>query len=92
MLFCDNESVVHMINNNSSRCKNCMVLMRLLVAESMIRNVRVFAKHIGTKDNGKADALSRLDLKRFRNLDPGMNEHPSDIPQEIWPMQKLWKY
>ena len=28
-LFCDNESFVHMVNNTSSSCKNCMVLIRL---------------------------------------------------------------
>ena len=62
ILFCDNMSVVSMINNSSSNCKNCMVLIRLLVAESICRNVRVYARHVGTKDNGKADALSRLDF------------------------------
>ena len=28
ILFCDNQAVVNMINNNSSSCKNCMVLIR----------------------------------------------------------------
>ena len=27
VLLCDNEAVVHMINNTSSSCKNCMVLL-----------------------------------------------------------------
>ena len=59
VLFCDNEAVVHMINNSTSKCKNCMVLMRLLVAECILQNVRVYAKHVKTNENGKADALSR---------------------------------
>ena len=41
ILFCDNESVVHMVNKSSSRCKNCMVLIRLMTLESMVHNVRV---------------------------------------------------
>ena len=41
VLFCDNEAVVNMINNSSSSCKNCMVLIRLLVSESIVRNVRI---------------------------------------------------
>ena len=91
ILFCDNEAVVHMINNNVSRCKQCMGLIRLLVLESMIHNVRVFARHVGTKDNGKADALSRLDIKRFRRLGGDkMNNNPSGIHQNLWPMNKLW--
>ena len=68
-----------------------MVLIRLITAESIYRNVRVFAKHVGTKDNGKADALSRLDFDRFWRLARGqMNQKPSDIPKDIWPMNKIW--
>lgn len=92
VLFCNNESVVHMVNNSSSSCKSCMVLIRLVMAESLCSNVRVFAKHIGMKDNGKADALSRLDWKRFWNLaDDTMNAAPTEIPDEIWPLGKIWK-
>ena len=91
ILFCDNEAVVHMINNSLSNCKNCMVLMRILVAESLCCNVRIFARHIKTKDNGKADALSRLNFEKFWRLAAGtMNDLPTGIPGEIWPMEKLW--
>ena len=70
-----------------------MALIRLLTVESIINNVRVFTKHVGTKANGKADALSRLDLPRFWKLaEDSMNYDPSPIPNEIWPMRKIWKY
>ena len=69
-LFTDNKSARDMINQTSSSCRNCMVLIRLIVLESLIRNVRVFAKYVSSKDNGKADALSRLDFKWFRRLSP----------------------
>ena len=92
ILFCDNEAVVKMINKSSSSCKNCMVLIRLMVAESIARNVRIFARHVGTKANGKADALSRLDMARFWKLAKNINDLPSRIPDESWPMQKLWVY
>ena len=92
ILFCDNEAVVNMINGSSSKCKNCMVLIRLLTAESIIRNVRIIARHVGTKQNGKADALSRLDFGRFWKLTGNsMNQECSHIPVEIWPMMKIWK-
>ena len=94
ILFCDNESVVYMINASSSKCKNCMMLIRTITVESLVRNVRVFAKHLGTKDNGRADALSRMDFPRFWKLSEGKNVHgsPTGIPQEIRPMDKLWIY
>ena len=38
-LFCDNEAVVHMINNSTSSCRNCMILIRLITMESIKWNV-----------------------------------------------------
>ena len=68
-----------------------MVLIRILMAESILRNVRIYARHVGTKANGKADALSRLDLKRFWGLSGDtMNGAASAIPEAIWPMDKIW--
>ena len=92
ILFCDNQAVVNMVNNSASRCKNCMVLIRLLTMESIVQNVRVFAKYVPTGDNGKADALSRLDLDRFWRLSHGdnMNLYPSAIPETVWPISKIW--
>ena len=90
-LFCDNQSVCHMINNTSSKCRNCMVLLRIIVLEGLIRNVRIYAKHVKTKLNGKADALSRLQFKRFWRLSgDNMDAFPSSIPEEIWPINKIW--
>ena len=88
VLFCDNEAVVHMINKSSSKCWNCVVLIRLL---GLLRNVRIFAKWVSTKDNGKAYALSRGDFKRFWSLgSDSMNKTQTPIPHQIWPMCKLW--
>ena len=91
-LFCDNEAVCNMINNNSANCKNCMILIRIIALHSMMHNVRVFAKWVSTKNNGKADALSRLDFERFWDLDKNntMEENPTKVPQEIWPLEKIW--
>ena len=61
-------SVVHMINNNSSKCQNCMVLMRILVLQAMIHNVKINAKHVVGETNIYADRLSRLNYKEFRKL------------------------
>ena len=93
ILFCDNQVVVHMINKSTSSCKNCMVLIRLLVTESIYRNVRVYAKYVGTKANGKADALSRLDMDRFWKLSGHtMSQISTQIPSEIWPICKIWRF
>ena len=52
VLFCDNESVVGMIKITSTSCRNCMVLIRILVLKGLIENVRIFAKHVkGVKNS-----------------------------------------
>ena len=91
VLFCDNIAVVHMINNSTSNCRNCMILVRIIVLESLVCNSRVFARYVKSKDNGKADALSRLQFDRFKQLSGGsMNEKPSELPSSIWPINKIW--
>ena len=89
-LFCDNKSVRNMINHNTSGCKNCMVLIRIIVLESLVHNVRVFTKYVKSKENGKADALSRLQFEHFRALDPDMEPKPLEMPNQIWPISKIW--
>ena len=89
MLHCDNRSVCRMINKSSTKCKNCMVLIRIIVLECIIQNVDLSAEWLSTKDNGKADALSRLEFPRFRDLAKGtMNIWPDRMPSNIWPVQK----
>ena len=89
-LFCDNQSVVHMINGSTSSCKNCMVLIRIITLESLIQNVRIYAKFVPTKQNGIADSLSRLQFDCFRRLAPDMEQFPTDILNEVWPLRKIW--
>ena len=68
-----------------------MVLIRIIVLECMNHNVDLSAEWVSTQDNGKADALSRLDLHRFRRLGKGrMDIWPQKMPEIIWPIQKIW--
>ena len=90
-IFCDNESVCRMIDNSSSTCQFCMILIRIIILKSMTHNVRIFAKHVKTDDNGIADALSRFQMKRFRKLAPWLNNvKMTEIPEEISPISKIW--
>ena len=90
-LFCDNLSVVNMINSSSSKCKNCMVLIRIITLKSLIENVRVYAKHVSTSKNDLADALSRGQFNRFWKLAPeSMHKEATPMPTDLWPMEKLW--
>ena len=90
-LFTDNQTVQSVVNNNTSSCKNCMVLVRLIVLESLKNNVRVFAKYMKSKDNEMADALSRGQMERFwRKAPETMEKFPSKLPEVLWPIDKFW--
>ena len=94
ILFCDNSTVVEMINSTSSSCKQCMILIRQLVLESLKQNTRVFARHLSGKSNYFSDSLSRMDFDRFWRLSDTNNWHFESTPTEplasIWPVSKVW--
>ena len=68
ILFCDNISMVYMVNNSSVKCRNCMVLIHWITLVSIQNNVHMFARYVNTKDNGLADALSQGDFARFLEI------------------------
>ena len=92
-IFCDNMSVVQMINSTTSRCKNCMVLLRLMVLRGLTHNVKISAKHVPGKLNVYSDYLSRLKYKQFRQLARKENRQfsstPANIPESL-KMEDLW--
>ena len=89
-LFCDNKTVRDAINRASSRCKNCMILIRLITLKSLLFNVRVYVKYVKSKDNILTDALSRGQMIRFRSHGQHMDENPTPILGDIWPLSKVW--
>ena len=91
-VFCDNSSVVAMINSMVSTCRNCMFLLRLLTLNNLVNNRRIFALYIKSKDNDLSDALSRLQFDRFWSLaPPSMNRLPSQISELVWPPSAIWQ-
>ena len=90
-IYCDNQPVQGMVNTLTTGCEQCMKLIRILMVDNMRSNRRVFVKYIKSKDNELADALSRMDLKRFwRNAPENMNKIPDIVPDCINPVSKVW--
>ena len=44
IIHCDNQAVVEMVNSNSSKCKNCMILIRKLVLNNLFHNRRIYVR------------------------------------------------
>ena len=91
IILCDNQSVVAMVNNLTSKCVQCMKLIRLITLNQVINNSRFFIQFIRSRENVLPDALSRLDFTRFWNHAPAsMCAVLDQIPDTIWPIEKIW--
>ena len=95
VVFIDNKSARDMINSTSSNCKHCMKLLRLLTLNNLMYNRRVFARYVESKANELADDLSRMKIGSFfraaRRLNKKVNAEPDPLPNELWPLSKLWE-
>ena len=94
VIFCDNMSVIHMLNKGVSKCKSCMVLLRLITLKSMQCNTMISAKHISTDLNIYSDLLSRLEYKQFKRslsrMEKKFDRTPCQIPQELHDVESMW--
>ena len=69
-IFTDNKTAWDILNNSSSSCKNCMVLVRKIVLTELKFNVRIFAEYVKGICNKRADFLSRQKIHKFKKLTP----------------------
>ena len=76
VLHTDNQALVSIINRRTSRDKACMHLLRKLVLFCMRNNILFQAQHIPGLLNLQADALSRLQITRFRAVSTGFHMDP----------------
>lgn len=86
---CDNQAVVHIINTMSSKSEGVMVLLRAFTLKCLKLNVLVKAIHISGSKNGLTDALSRLQIEKFRRLAPQADPDPGVIPSHLWDIFNL---
>ena len=91
-IFCDNESVVHMVNNMAASCIQSQKLIRIIALENIIFHRRVFILHIHSKDNCLSDTLSRGQFQRFWHLAPrNMEKFFTKMLEIIWPIDRFWR-
>ena len=84
LIYCDNEAVVHCINNQTSKSKPVLQLIRRFVLKCLRTNIVFQARHMPGQLNSIADSLSRLQWERFRRLAPGADSHLTPVPSTIW--------
>lgn len=81
--WCDNQSVVAILNSGRSKAPRIMDLLRFLVLLSMKHNFFVRARHVPGVSNEIADALSRFQVSRFRAAAPTAEQTPCTIPPSL---------
>ncbi|XP_041440120.1 uncharacterized protein LOC121400643 [Xenopus laevis] len=80
----DNMSVVSAINNLSASSPPVVNLLRVLVLKCLDQNIWFRATHVPGVTNDIADAISRFQLERFRQLAPRAAEAPTPFPDFLW--------
>jgi hypothetical protein len=84
MFHCDNQSVVAMIQKQSTPDQHCMRLIRIFVLHCLKFNILFRAKYIPGEKNEIADALSRFQMIRFQYMCPQAEQHMTGIPESVW--------
>ena len=84
LFFCDNKSVVDIVNSKRSRIPRVMDLVRHLTLLTLRYNFYLKVQHIEGKRNVIADSISRFQMERFRMLAPHADPAPTPVPQELW--------
>ena len=81
LFYTDNAALVDIINKTTSRDPTIMVLARQLVLACLKFNILFRAQHVPGVHNTLADALSRLQVSKFKELAPaGVQALPTVIP------------
>ena len=86
LFYTDNAALVDIINKTTSRDPTIMVLVRQLVLACLKFNIFSRAQHVPGVHNTLADALSRLQVSKFKELAPaGVQALPIVIPSHLMP-------
>jgi len=83
----DNSALVEVINRQTSKNKLIMLLVRDLVLTSL-EYILLRARHIAGIHNSRADFLSRLQVKQFKQIFPEADEMPTQVSDSLLP--KSW--
>ena len=88
-IFSDNAAVVEIINRQTSKHKEIMVLLRNLVLSSVKHNILFQARHIPGFINSRANYLSRFQVAKFKELSPEADAFPTPVPENLMPKSRL---
>ena len=80
----NNKPITQIWQSGTTPTPNIMTLVRKLYLYAAVSHFSISFKHIFTYHNAVADALSRFQMVRFRQLVPDADRHPTQIPADVW--------
>ena len=89
MFVCDNQSVVSILCKGRSKCPHIMKLMRTLTWLALVNNFNFSSIYIESRKNVYADLLSRLQVEKFKRLQPDADPQATQCPE---PEKLLWNF
>ena len=81
----DNQALVWIINQQTSKSRQVMFLLRMLILDCLKWNIWFSAVWIDTKRNIVADCLSRFQVDLAHSWAPWLNPEPAAVPSEVLP-------
>ena len=84
VLYTDNKPITQIWHTGATQNKEMMCLIRYLLYCLAQRNVNIRLEHVYGYNNRKADYLSRLQVKTFKETTPTAEEDATPIPPEVW--------
>ncbi len=91
ILLCDNEAVTEVINNQTSKCKFLMTIVRKMITIFLCNNIKFRAQHIAGKTNLTADALSRFQIEPHDISRLGLASSKTAVPPYLLPENFTWQ-
>ncbi|MCP3889262.1 MAG: hypothetical protein GY702_10365 [Desulfobulbaceae bacterium] len=85
VFYTDNESVSFCLQHHTSHDSTIMSMLRKMVVQAMQHNIVFTACHIPGASNTLADALSRLQLHKARQVAPWLHSSPDQVPSHYFP-------
>ena len=84
LFYSDNEAVVNILQNKTSKSERVMSILRPIVYWALHLNFQINSMHLSSVDNKIADAISRGQVDLFRRLVPEADPLPTTIPVQFW--------
>jgi hypothetical protein len=95
LFYCDNSAVVDIIKKHRSSDLKISSLVRTLCFCAAKNNFDAYSEHLAGAKNITADALSRLQMAKFRVVAPKADRDPTSCPPVssiMWSSAKLFEH